>query len=257
MARRFGRRGRKPRVVWLPPVGTQINSALTPANQYAGGFFIGQVLLGANHNPTVSFPLVLDNPDPTGGGGTFIAWQGQSLTEVQDLGYRLRRLVGKIHIGVGPVLSGQPITRSNFVSATAGFMVRRVLENGNALAGADEVSTQSIQNNVDPWIWRRNWLIGTGVFAAAGDVHNANDLWPRNNVTGYGGGNSDSAHLDQKTARSVGPEERLFLDVSFISGLQLDGQDEAEEQVNISIHYDLRVLATIRQNAGNRRNASR
>lgn len=257
MARRFGRRGRKPRVVWLPPVGQQINSAITPAEQYGGGFFIGVVQLGANHNPTIEFPLVLDGPDPTGNTGTLIDWQKQSLTEAQEIGYRLRRVCGKLHVGVGPNLDPQLGTRSNFISCTAGIIVRRVNEAGVALALASELSTQAVQAYSDPWLFRRTWLIGTGVFAAAGDVHNSGDLWPRNNVTGVGGGNADAAHVDQKTARVLGPEERLFLDVSFVSGLQLDGQDESEESVNIMIHHDLRVLGTLRQNAGNRRNASR
>lgn len=257
MARRFGRR-RKPRVVWLPPVGTQVNSALQPGQQYSGGYTTGQLLLGANHNPTISFPLVTDSPDPTMGGGTLIAWQGQSLTEAQELGYRLRRIVGKVHVGL-QAIQGQVPTRSGFCSITAGFIIRRVADNGNALATADEVSTQAIQNLTDPWIWRRNWLISTGFIDPGGGdpPQNIFALMPRNNVLGFGAGAVDAAHVDQKTARVVGPEERLFLDVSFTTGLQLEGQDEAEETVGVAIHYDLRVLATLRQNAGNRRNASR
>lgn len=252
------RRKRKPRVVWLPPTGTIINSGLIPFQQYGGNFFIGNLPLGGNHNPTIEFPLVLDSPDPRGTIGTLAAYQAQALQDAQDIGYRLRRIVGKIHVGAGPDLTQPPGgTRSNFVACTAGIIVRRVDENANSVAGPDGISTQAVQNWPDPWIWRRTWLIGTGIFAASGNVHNCADLWPRNNVTGVGGGNSDAAHVDQKTARLVGPEERLFLDVSFISGLQLDGQDESEEFVNIMIHHDLRILGSLRQNAGNRRNASR
>lgn len=252
------RKRRKPRVVWLPTPGTIISSQVTPGEQYGGNFFIGNLPLGANHNPTIEFPLVLDSPDPTGATGTLAAWQAQSLQVAQDIGYRLRRIVGKIHVGAGPDLTPPPGgTRSNFICCTAAIIVRRVDDNGNSVVGPNGISTQATQNWQDPWVWRRTWLIGTGVFAAAGNVHNSGDLWPRNNVTGVGGGNADAAHVDQKTARRVGPEERLFLNVSFISGLQLDGQDELEEFVNVQIHHDLRVLATLSQNAGNRRNASR
>lgn len=257
MASRFGRKRRKPRVVWLPPEGTIIHSSLVPGDQYGGDFFIGQLLLGANHNPTVEFPLVVDNVDRTALAGTFADWQGSSLALANDVGYRLRRIVGKIHIGVGSTTVAVPPTKSQAILATAAIIVRRTNTAGFALATASELSTQTISNWRDPWIFRRSWFLGTGTFALANDIHNALDVFPKNNVTGYGGGNADSAHVDQKTARRLGPEERLFLDVSFITSLQLDGQDETEESVNIAIHHDLRCLGTLSMNSGNRRNASR
>lgn len=253
MARRFGRR-RRPRVVWLPPVGTQINTGLTPGNQYAGGFFTGLVLAGANHNPTVEFPLVTDSPDPVGAVGNLTQWQQQALASAQDIGYRLRRIVGKLHIGVEAHTGGQTPTIDPFWSVTAGFIVRRVDETGNAIATADQLSTQSVQNLQDPWIWRRNWILSTGV--AGGGSNAAMQLFPRNTAL-YGGGNNDACHVDQKTARIVGPEERLFLNVSFVTGGQLEGQDEVESDIFVGIHYDLRILASLRTNTGNRRNAAR
>lgn len=253
MARRFGRR-RKPRVVWLPPTGQQINGGLTAGEQYSGGFFVGKVVLGGNHNPTISFPLVTDNPSPNLSQALSV-WRSGALTEDLEFGYRLRRIVGKIHVGTQHDETSNPSTRSNFISVTAGIIVRRVDDIGNAVA--TDVSTQDIQNNRDPWIWRRNWLLGTQHFLLDPDPMSSFNLLPTNNVTAYGGGNHDAAHLDQKTARRVGPEERLFLDVSLVSGLQLVGQDEADETINFACHYDMRFLASPYTAAGNRRNASR
>lgn len=252
MARRFGRR--KPKVLWLPVIGTQRGSAATAGEQYGGQFFAGDLLLGANHNPTVQFPVVIDDvpPDIV---GSLATWQSATLLENIQAGYRLRRIVGKCHVGASLATGGQPATRSACVSVTAGFIVRRVDQGGLSLANSiDTLSSQTINANSDPYIWRRNWLLGTGV-ADPGALE-ATVALPHTTAL-YGGGNADGPHIDQKTARIVGPEERLFFEVSFISGLQLTGQDEVEETVRVFIHLDARFLASLKPGAGNRRNASR
>lgn len=64
---------------------------------------------------------------------------------------------------------------------------------------------------------------------------------------------ADGPHVDQKTARIVSSEERLFLTVS---ATVLTGSG-GELVTSAFVNTDLRVLASMRTSSGNRGNASR
>jgi len=79
---------------------------------------------------------------------------------------------------------------------------------------------------------------------------------PEDNYSELAGGNFDGPHVDQKTARIVGPEERLYLDVTATVLSQVSSTTN-EVPFTLACITDLRILGTLRTNAGNRRNASR
>lgn len=238
---------RKPRVVWLPP---ELNQAPDNVPTTGWGLIGGAQLAISGALPTASaeVPIVVDAPaDPA----------TSSLSDLESSGYRLRRIVGKIFV-VGDDLddtSGIAV-----IGVTAGLIVRRVDPAGASLASQlgtnqEQSSPSEAQNWTDPWLWRRSWLINNPNFGfgslpglPAGTINP-----PFHNV--LNGSAVDGPHVDQKTARIIGPEERLFLDVSVTALLGADGQSELTNETQV--FYELRVLASMKTSTGNRRNASR
>lgn len=237
-------RRKSPRVVWLPQ--TNANS-FSPANTSAyqefavelpaasvrGDFAVGEI------------PLTIDSQeDPLDPSTT--------LSDIYNSGYRLRRIVGKIWI---EYLSDiEDIDIPSFLVVTAGIIVRRADEvSGQSYAfatgAANLLSPSLIENAGDPWIWRRSWKL----HRRADNDLNIGVIHPSTNYYGYAGGNSDGPHVDQKTARIVGPEERTFLDVSITTPLTT----MAAQAYGVNVVTDLRLLASLRTSTGNRKNASR
>lgn len=247
------RRRRKPRVLWLPNVGTEYNPSLNVnENSAAIIFSVGSLATGAQ---TVEAPLVLDNPREVGETGAPLATlQKLSLSQTEDHGYRLRRIVGNIFFSAENGNSQNVCASAVLIEA--GLIVRRVdAELGTSLAGAADTDVGSLQNNQDPWIWRRNWILSpANTGANSTDEQIAYRRFPGTNVE-YGSAKEGCA-VDQKTARVVGPEERLFLDVS-IWELPMPATFTHTAQVTVNCFFDYRVLASIHVNRGNRNNASR
>lgn len=233
---------RSPRVVWLPqdnensiPLdGTTVyQRAAIDVFGTPGSFAVGEI------------PLVIDRPqDP--------AALTTSLSDIGNSGYRLRRIVGKIFCSANQVDADTPVR----TLLTCGIIVRRVNEGGASLAiltgNAATLSPGEIQNTEDPWIWRRTWLLGNPLATAAAltPIRSIATV----NYASQGGSAVDGPHVDQKTARVIGPEERLFL--TFSSTILEAGTDQ-ELSLGVEIVTDLRILGSLRTTSGNRRNASR
>jgi len=237
-------RRNKPRVVWLPPSPSgQIGQNPSPSNfkeffvSIVGPVTLGDFAIG-------EIPIVLDDNNTANAAVN-------TLSDLENSGYRLRRIVGKVwleYLQIPAAVADIP----NSVAVTAGLIVRRVdpitgtsLSATNA-AGAALTSPTQAENITDPWIWRRSWVF---VNNANLGVDQAQGL-ARNDIFGSGGV-ADGPHIDQKTARIVGPEERLFLDVGVLA------LDAAAFDADVRVICDLRVLASMRVSSGNRRNASR
>lgn len=172
-----------------------------------------------------------------------------SLSDFEGSAYRLRRIVGKLWVGVEVE---QFTTQPSLFVVTAGFIILRVDTSGNPLSSGNNYHPQILDSERDPWIWRRSWLL-------------RNNIVRDNAFTNFGGFNrdvpsfngaygsvADGPHVDAKTARIVSDEERLFLVVGFTT---LDGAQETSGIVTWLA--DLRVLASMKTSSGNRRNASR
>jgi len=243
MAKRFSRR---PKVVWLPSDledtvgGDPVTTAEEPSQKLIAlqlGGFVAPVA-----PVVITTPIVLDKPVGA------IAAQGETLSDFEGSAYRLRRVVGKCFIQT-PDEAADPGQPSQFFVA-AGLIVLRVDEAGLPLKGATDAqySTVSLENVRDPWIWRRSWSL---------QIQQANDgtvpvdrPFPASNAR-YGSV-LDGPHLDAKTARVISDEERLFF---VLSGFALNGDPQL--QTTLLCLLDLRVLASMRSQSGNRRNASR
>jgi len=234
-------RRRSPRVLWLPQ---------DQANGLGNGTVYQRSELIVS-GPTGSFtvleiPLVIDQAEdallPT-----------TTLSDIGNSGYRLRRIVGKIWVAAVPVVGDTPVA----VAITAGIIVRATGDNPNSLAfltgNADTLSPSQVANTEDPWVWRRSWLIGNQLATGAPGFPVP---FPPLGFGGQYGGNNDGPHVDQKTARLVGHEQRLFLNIS--STVVIPGDDpQAQGELRTFILTDLRVLGSLRTTTGNRRNASR
>lgn len=247
MARRFARR---PRVVWLPVdrsnrLGVSGDASVGTQTALFGASTAVPTGLGESH--TEVFAVVADNP-------TDIALTGgiNTLSDVEQSSYRLRRIVGKLWCGLAQQAGDEFV---NDLVATAGFIILRVGPNGqplatlNAAGAFESYNAQAIDQVMDPWIWRRSWRLGNipQASVAPGAV-----IYPESNATL--GSAPDGPHIDQKTARIVGAEERLFLVLSLTVS---DGPLQTQVQQAVRWVGDFRVLASMRSNVGNRRNASR
>lgn len=251
------RKRRKARVVWLP-CDLDNRNGIAPATAADGNNSatiikiytappLGDTLL------TEEIPIVKDF---AGGLGGLVADADSTLADLEQSGYMLRRIVGKLSFSAlqdTAIVGGSATTWH----VTAGFIIRRVNQDGNSTASGnsgplgEQTSPATLNNIADPWIWRRSWdLVNATAQAAALDPNV--DAFQRSNYS-YGAGSYDGPHVDAKTARVVGPEERLFLSVS-IEGINGNAQTPPGAILLIG---DLRVLGSMRSSSGNRRNASR
>jgi len=261
MARRFRR---KPRVVWLPVQGNDIDDQPESGNQSVPGIASE---LNVNADGSIAFdqiPITFDYSDSAS------FEMGSFERSLQDLtsgnSYRLRRIVGKIFVGAyGTQNAGQIAP----VDVACGFMVNKTDDSGNPLetglfGNNQQRAPLATDAQQDPWIWRRRWLltpVPKSVVVDASDVEVASDfisnavngpVWPQTNAD-YGSV-ADGPHIDQKTARIIGNQERLFF---WISARQQQSLATGGMPVGVQYTLDVRLLASLRTNQGNRRNASR
>lgn len=247
------RRRNKPKVVWLPQTNQNSVDTLNRSTWNIASTSI--TAPAAGDAVTIEAPILMDGVQGDALNDT------SSLADVTASGYRLRRIVGKLYY----FIAQSDIESEAIYGVTAEFIVRRTLETGGSLAaqggsGGPEISTSDIDNAGDPWIWRRSWLLSNGpIFTTATGAlatNSAAELFGRGGGSNYGrgypGGNLEGPHVDQKTARVVGPESRLFLDVTATCILPGNGID-----TSLVIIYEMRALASMRTSVGNRRNSTR
>lgn len=239
-------RRRRPRVVWLPP--DRFNRWNVPAGTGAvsgtdngiGEFFLDVVGGVGGASATAVVPVVQDAQSEV----TNIV--SGSLADVEQSAYRLRRVVGKIFVSASQIAE---VGLAPEIVVTAGLIVLRSREAAGQivpLADLGNYDTQALHNWADPWIWRRTWILGN----IPQETAQAVTFWPESNAE-YGSA-VDGPHVDVKTARIVGPEERLYL---VVTGTVNQGNEQLSNRVRCI--FDLRVLASMRSSQGNRRNASR
>jgi len=244
----FRTRRRKPRVVWLPTYGVGAGSdagGSTPANgvDYELDVNAGDPII---YDATA---LTWDQPfssaAASGGGATDL-----SLSDfVQGSSYRLRRIVGKVWVGVNN--PGLDTTYSN-IEVGFGFIIGRCDPDGSLQTDFRNVNPLAQDSSTDPWIWRRTWLLNPSTGANAFDNSVPWNGLPNTNI---GMPAQDGPHIDQKTARIVGPDERLIAVIAAANGFTTSITPVGQIQVHARLDY--RILASMRTNVGNRRNASR
>lgn len=233
-------RKRRPSVAWLPHVAhDQSGTRSFWYDTQAVGFTAATIT-------TSIYSLVPDYPaEAIRAAGTL-----PSLADFEGSGYRLRRIVGKFFVGMS---NAQPATGTSPIACmvSAGFIVLRVEEQTGAplVATANQYSPLDLDATRDPWIWRRNWILQND-FSGYSAAIQGDWQFPRSNCD-YGSV-QDGPHIDAKTARRIGPEERLFF---VVSNETLGSTSDDSGSIRYALDY--RILASPIKVMGNRRNASR
>lgn len=244
-------RRKRPRVVWLPPDRLNRLGVAPAAVSSSTQPGVGQLAInitGPLGTPAVEVvPIVLDKtPELALTAGV------QSLADVTQSSYRLRRIVGKIFVSMTQEPGdGPPQPRIGLLNV--GLIILRINEeDSQPLQNAAQYDSTSYGNYSDPWIWRRSWILSNELNVRPPGANASGFQGVRSNIDC--GSVSDGPHVDAKTARIVGPEERLFLVATTLS---LDSDAAGQVSQVCQIVFDLRVLGSMKANVGNRRNASR
>jgi len=257
---RFKRR--KPRVLWLPVHGTLFDTT-AESDSYASGLTGSLTLDQTGATATDIQAVTFDYSDSASNE------EGTDFRSLQDLtsgnAYRLRRIVGKIWVAA--VTQNNSETEIGLADVCCGFIINRTDDDGNPLytfvtqTNAGPIAQDAAQ---DPWIWRRRWLLSPVPAAIQyGDNNFVSNLAALNTLTGFQGqfpqttagygSVADGPHIDQKTARVISNQERLHF---WIQGRIINASPNVNN-VDLKWYLDVRLLASLRQNLGNRRNASR
>lgn len=239
------RKKRRNRGTWFPNVGSVTGQ---PGAVFCGNI-MGGIVVPANTSGTFGGPqrvvvaqVVQDAPlDPEEAGNA----SGQ-LSRIVGQEYILQRIVGSIFVGLNDL--GQveePSPRAALV--TAGFFVARA-EDADAVGGQDQpigfsdastaqqaenYSPQAVDTIREPWIWRRSWVLSIGSQAG-------------NGFTNFPGANSvygsvrEGTHIDAKSKRRIGNDDRLWLAIGVMS---LSVNDQVDGSVDVLT--DHRVFGTV------------
>lgn len=263
---RFKRR--RPRVVWLPVMGRDFFEGTEGGNNYGNGVGGSLTVVPDGAIYTEFQPVTFDYSNPSS------FEEGVDFRSLHDLtsgnSYRLRRLVGKFHAGIVVDANQGNFSFLPTVDVAAGFIINKTDPSGNPLVsssigGADQTVFGPLSEDgaEDPWIWRRRWLLSSLIpnayFTAANAEQAANIFGSTNqqavfpNTTAGYGSVQDGPHIDQKTARVIGPQERLFFWVQ----ARVTAPDGSMYTPTLLYNVDLRILASLRFQQGNKRNASR
>lgn len=249
------RRRRQP-VVWLPVQAETGNpdpnsGAITAVNQVS--IKRHGISIPAGSTPGVYaagiFPVVGDWSNDQS-----LIVSAASNTTFADMyagGYKLRRIVGHIWPYVDVFRNGGQGNPANTINAvvTVAFQVMQTDDSGNpvdAEAGLPDIYA----NAGNPWIWRRSWILTDYTNVSA-----AQQGWGVQSVADASLNLREGAFFDQKTARRIGPDQRLFL---CLQATSLDGSPEGPNPFDVTIYTNYRTLATLTKGTlGNRRHSSR
>lgn len=250
--RRFRRRAK---LFWMPNVGTELDGNTTFDDSPSGRFFSIINLNAGNPSSTIETELTFDQPAERGvtelGLVNPLLIDAMTMADWQGTAWRLRRCVGKMFAGAS--LEDQQVTGPPAVLFTAGLIVRTIeVDSGLSPLPVGDRDPKNLSNIRDPWIWRRQWVLSTTTPGLAAGVTDVLEQFPR--TTANYGSVQDGPHVDAKTNRVIGPQERLFLTLNGtilpLPTVTTVGRCE------IHGYFDYRLLGTTFK-ASNRRNASR
>jgi len=239
------RKKRRNRGTWFPNVGSNTGQ---PGQVFCGNILAG-IVVPANTSGTFGGPqrtliaeVVQDAPlDPEEAGNT----SGQ-LSRIVGQEYILQRIVGSIFVGLNDLSQvEEPSPRAALI--TAGFFVARS-EDADSVGGQDfpigfnaasvaeqneNYSPQAVDTIREPWIWRRSWVLAVAT-------------QPGNGFTNFPGANSvygslrEGTHIDAKSKRRIGNDDRLWLAIGVMS-LSLNDVNDG----SVDILTDHRIFGTV------------
>lgn len=163
-----------------------------------------------------------------------------SLADFKGSAYILKRIVGKIYVS----LLG-PSTGISGCFVAAGFFVARADDTNPdlpvaAVTSPNEYDPLNPDNMMEPWIWRRTWLLNNPYYVPDLATFNGQGLFSDNRS--YGDVMSGT-HVDAQTARRVDEDSRLYMAFSAHNLVA-----EAADPGNVTINFDLRLLGALRKN---------
>jgi len=251
------RRQRRP-VQWLPVPGTQLDqNGQTALDVSQNPRPIEFILASAAGSPqTVAAPLVIDNPvAETVSGASMATYQKFALNQTSQYGYKLVRIVGDMFLASQG--NNAQATAVPSVLVTAGIILRLTDDDGQPAAQPASQVAGSIENDRDPWIWQRSWVLSPAGARPAAGIDAALNAFPQTNID-YG--TKHHIAVDQKTARVVGPEARLFLNLT-VWQIPLNQTNTVgnttDTTCTVYCLFPYRVLGRVFASKGNRRNAVR
>lgn len=213
-------RRRRRKYTWLPLIGFQgdtneDDTAVLP-------FTVPAVVANNNLSDVIILPIVPDAPNDT---PTALS---DHLDDFIGNEYFLKRIVGKCAISANTIIQSNDTTAfPKDIVVGVGFFVARADRTGTTTFGnpigagsaterKENYGPLTLQNTREPWIWRRTWLLSPRIASvttgaqlaqtiAAGPI--ASGAYP---ATNYDGSVAEGTHIDAKTARRIGNDDRLW-----------------------------------------------
>jgi len=198
------RRRRRRRYLWLPVQGTAGTGGLEENNWYGTAFSHGTV--PANGLPTAGVTDVTYDREQDLNTGITVA---TPMVEFISSAYMLRRIVGNVW---GSLDQNTDATRTPAAILTCGFFVGRSeesdLQGGPIASGSTALilqnyGPQNADNAMEPWIWRRSWVLGNGLITSA--VGPSKFPPTTGNYVGV-----DGPRIEAKTMRRIEGDNRLY-----------------------------------------------
>lgn len=257
------RRRRRPRGTWFPNIGVIDPDDVTKAP--TAGIELVLSVTGGNSGPTIGVvPLIFDAPQEP---DTWVE-SATPLDYLTGSEYFLKRVVGKVYAefqsvdwGITGATAVNLATPASLVTAAL-FVARAESVNiglgvdvpigypANYLASYNPDIPDAIR---EPWLWRRQWILGNPGLAAAIQFGNAPvgtdptrgaSLYPWN--TGGYGSVWDGPHLDARTRRRVGHDDRLWF-VMTAQAYPRNPSGASNTTFAIKTHLDYRVFGSLRK----------
>lgn len=247
-----GRRRRRFKGTWLPTLGSELGGDV-----YSAGLDFSITPPSSGRPAVVIAPLTFDVPQEPAD----LSSLDHGLSEFVGNEYALRRIVGKFHAAVNSAFVGPD--PSEFPAAylvTCGFFVARasdIQDNVDTPIGGTATFIRDYspdqQNTIrEPWIWRRSWVLADKAIAvvnekagttAAGSPWALASAYPGS--TGAYGSVADGPHIDAKTRRRVGNDDRLFVAVD--AKIYPPADDVFATPQTVRVHLDYRLFGALRK----------
>lgn len=245
---------RRKRFTWMPVLGTKISNIEPDDGRTVSGRAFGIDVFPPSGDPfpgsqgsqnVLIFPLIPDVPID----GTVAADQILPLEAIIGNEWFCERIVGSIFVGFRTPDTGELRARS--VLVTAGVFVARANDQGSgggvdqpigsasAAERRDNYGPQSVDAIREPWMFRRSWMLG-----GAPDIAQAFSFFPTSNV--FYGDMRSGPHIDVKSVRRIGQDDRLWFAVSTVALGPRTGVEETFTQ-GVQGYVDVRILGNTRK----------
>jgi len=215
-----------------------------------------------------AFPVTFDNTQAATFTQANYSTDRQTLRDlVWGNEWSLRRIVGKCFVTLLRDTGDTPENTVGIaaVEVAAGFIVGRTDDEGTATVDFTTVNPLNQDSQDDPWIWRRKWIIQSGPIRGAwsGAIATQDQINLNGAATGFPLGNAlcgsvaDGPHIDQKTARAIKRQERLYFVIANRLWDPYTVTEYLDEDTYVTYNLDYRLLGRLGGSVGNRNNASR